>query len=173
MTTPVTPLPLGHGRYGGGVVNPAQRQLIEASSREGLSGTATQTRLSQAGLGLRRQAILAVRREITGRVSRIPALASIRKDFRPTQETITLTQENISRKFRYTLRVFVRNPFSGVQETSWAQFVRDDILTVREAEDAAVDISRRGGFGFRPDEGGSQTGDFLTPRLVGVEQRAI
>ena len=129
MTTPT--LPQGWGMYGGVRVSPLQRQAVISAQNQGASATATQRAMSSAGLGLRRQAILQIRAELSGAPARAKDFNSIRLDFKPDPNRLQTTRRNIATKYSYWGRI------SGViRETGEAinlnvNFGSDELLTRR------------------------------------------
>jgi len=154
LTTRGMPTQLGVGLYLGGSVSPAQRQIIEASIREGLSGSATSARLRVAGLGLRRQTTLSVIREIRGAERRQPAIRSVPNRFRATATTITPTKVNLATRFRIRGHVNVINRITGLPDRIYINFGSDKDLTLGEMRQRTQDIfDKAQATGLRADSG--------------------
>ncbi len=153
MTTPTASLPRGSGRYGGVVVSVTQRTIVESGTRQNQTLDTIQRRLQAAGLGLRRSAIVGVRTELRGAVSRTPALNSIRLDFRPGPGTVTKTAMNLRTRFVASGSVRVRNTLSGEIFNSSVRFGYDEPLTRQEILDRFDDISGQSGYQSHEAEG--------------------
>jgi len=170
MTTPGIPLRLGAGRYQGITVSSDQRLIINASVREGLSGTATNARLTAAGIGLRRQATLAVIREIKGLERRIPAVRSIPNRFRAGLSSITPTNVNIAGRFRIKALINATNRITGEVDRIYINFGTNENLTAGEMKQRAQDIFEKGQRTSESAEYGGARRELVSLNISSIEE---
>lgn len=106
------PPPRGSGRYANVTVPGHVYDFIQASVSEGLSAAQTQLALRNNGLGLRYQAILEIRREITGARGKGDILQRTPLDFVPSSAAFQPTQKIFNGEKRVFARVTVVDPES-------------------------------------------------------------
>ena len=134
----------GQGRYGGVNVGANQRAIIEQSRREGLTLDQTQTRLQTLGVGLRRQAISQIRNEAIRRVETTPRISVFRRDFRPTSELVTRTNQRFASTYRVRGVVRAFNPATQSIDDILISFGSDELTSLEAFEQRARDIFKRG-----------------------------
>lgn len=138
MTTPN--LPRGWAFYGGVRVSPRQLQFIEASVNRGLSLNRIQQGLQAAGIGLRRQAIVQARAAFSGAVQREPQLRALRRDFRPTSQTIQRVNWQMETRYQYRSVARAVIPNTGMRIDIPIRFGDDALLTRAAIEERSRDI---------------------------------
>jgi len=113
------------------------RTYIPSLFEQGLSANKALDFLKEQGLGYRRQDFLADWRETSGLKAKEDTFKYIRKDFKPTAATITITEESLSREYSYIFRITGRDSLTGeTKELEW-RYATDNLISIAEAESIA------------------------------------
>ena len=101
-------------------LNYRQQTIISTLAKAGISSTKIQKALQDEGIGLRRQSILNVQREILGQQKKQETWKNIPKKYAPAKESHTIARKPIDTEYQYTVKV---NTFSGILEKENARYV--------------------------------------------------
>ncbi len=135
-------LAAGFGRFAGVVVTPLQHQFIRAGLGRGMSANVMQLELRRADIGLRRQAVLDVAREIRGAKERAGGFGSVRQAFKPGASLYEPTKIELRRKYRVEV-LFKDASGTLPQDRPIVSVVSsDELLTRQQIEDAAYEIAK-------------------------------
>lgn len=115
--------------------------FIEKMVAEGVSTRTMQSTLSAAGIGVRRQDLLAAVRGVRGAEAAADRLKFIRSDFRPQPSMLPHAITKQLRDFSFRVRVEGVNTNTGLREIRTFNVSTNDLLTRDEIEEIALGYS--------------------------------
>lgn len=115
--------------------------FIESAVAAGTSANVLQNSLAAAGIGVRRQDLLAAIRDIKGAQAAADRLKFIRSDFRPQPSNLPHAVTRQLRDYSFRVRVTGTNLMSGQTEIRTFNVSTNDLLSRDEIESIAVGYS--------------------------------
>ena len=115
--------------------------FIQHMAEGGLSTSEISEGLKSAGLGVRRQDMLAIVRAVKDQVLLKPTVRSIRDSFRASAEVMTSPITNTLRRFSYRTTVRGRDPETGESKTLNITISSSQNLTIGAVKAKALEIA--------------------------------
>lgn len=127
--------------------------FIEAAVARGISSTALQTALTQAGRGMRRTDLLTAIRRVRGIDRAQPALRSVRRDRLPDPVRIPIAATNIRRQFSFRMRIRGTDMRTGERVDRFVTITSDTVLSRDQLERDVEDLldTERENYQLEPD----------------------
>ena len=110
------------------------RRFIPEMLQKGWTTGAALSYLKSQGLGYRRQTFLADWRQFSGAERKRDPLKAIPKKYKPTWETIQMSETRQVAKLHYSYKVEGMDTFTGERTEEWITVASDQVLTMEQAE---------------------------------------
>lgn len=115
--------------------------FIEKLVGQGATTSRIQSTLSAAGMGVRRQDLLAAVRGVRGAEAAADRLKFIRSDFRPQPSMLPHAVTRQLRDFSFRVRIEGVNTFNGLREIRTFNVSTNELLSRDEIEEVALGYS--------------------------------
>ena len=112
------------------------RTYIPSLIQQGFGANKGLSWLKDQGLGYRRKEFLADWREFTGREAKKDVTKYIRKDYKPTAATMSVTSENLSAQYSYVYEAKGRDSITGEEKTMDWRYATDELMSMEDVESA-------------------------------------
>lgn len=133
-------LPIGWSRVVGVLVSPAQRAFFAAGLQQGMSATRIIASLRGTDLAIRREAGLALVRELTGAERAGRRYDAVRMDKRISDAAHQSSSRAMRERYSYWGRVDAINPQTGQRTELFANFSTNERLSRGEIVSRLTDI---------------------------------
>lgn len=142
------------------------RTFIPSLIEQGFSANQGLRFFKEVGTPYRRQDLLADWREFSGLKKQEDTFKYIRRDLKPTANTITVTSESLSKQFSYIAKVGVQNIATGEIEYHQWRYATESLTSIEEAEsniwgETEEPLSRNPEF------------EYISVRITGVKKSVV
>jgi len=110
------------------------RRFIPEMLQKGWTTGAALSYLKSQGLGYRRQNFLADWRQFSGQERKRDPLKAIPKKYKPTWDTIQMSETRQTAKLHYSYKVEGYDTFTQQKTEEWITVASDQVLTMEQAE---------------------------------------
>ncbi len=109
------------------------RRFIPEMLQKGMSASGGLSFLQGKGLGYRKTDFLRDFREMAGREMKRDPLQAIPKKYKPTWDTIEMSEYTQAAKLHYSYKITGYDKFKQANVEDWVTVATDDVLTIEEA----------------------------------------
>ncbi len=119
------------------------RRFIPEMLQKGWTTGAALSYLKKEGLGYRRKDFLLDWRQFAGTERKRNPLKAIPKKYKPTWDTIQMSETMQAAKLHYSYKITGYDTFTGKQTEEWITVASDQVLTMQQAEEEAKRLLER------------------------------
>jgi hypothetical protein len=119
------------------------RRFIPEMLQKGWTTGAALSYLKKEGLGYRRKDFLLDWRQFAGTARKRDPLKAIPKKYKPTWDTIQMSETRQAAKLHYSYKIEGYDTFTGKKTEEWITVASDQVLTMKEAEEEAKRLLER------------------------------
>ncbi len=119
------------------------RRFIPEMLQKGWTTGKALSYLKKEGLGYRRKDFLLDWRQFAGTERKRDPLKAIPKKYKPTWDTIQMSETMQAAKLHYSYKITGYDTFTGKQTEEWITVASDRVLTMKEAEEEAKRLLER------------------------------